>query len=243
LFILLAFGLPISNFATGPSPLQSTPKLFFLENKGQIVDQAGNQHPEVLFVANAKGYKVFLDSAGLHYQFKVQRSGNQNAPSLLGTALPGLDDEHSEASTYEVHQLDYLPLHRYASLEVEALQPPTYRENYYNIPSQPAGIVDVRSYEAIRIRNLYPGIHWLLYWKDGKLKYDFEIDPGADPTQIAIQIKGADAIDLDQEGSLVMTTPLGTLTDEAPIASQSNALVTVRYTLSDGIFTTSIGWV
>ncbi len=235
LFMLLAFGLPVVIFASGPNPIRPTPSLCFMENKGQVVDQAGQQHPEVLFVAKAKGYTVFIDSAGLHYQFKVQLSGRRPNPGLLGDDLHGLIDEPSEESMYKVHQLDFLPLNLNPNMEIEGIHPLDYRENYYNIPSQPRGIEDVRSYAAIRIRNLYPGIDWLLYWKEGRLKYDFEVSPGADPDQIAIEIKGADAIELDEQGSLVMKTPLGTLTDEAPNAAQLGASVGVSYTISEAV--------
>ena len=52
------------------------------------------------------------------------------------------------------------------------------------------------------------------------MKYEFVVQPGADPAQIQLAYRGASAVRLSAEGQLEVTTPLGGFRDAAPVAYQ-----------------------
>ena len=61
--------------------------------------------------------------------------------------------------------------------------------------------------------------------KDGELKYEFHLKPGADPTNIKIEYKGQKKLQLKKDGSLSLQTELGELREQKPFAYQVIFLV------------------
>ena len=63
---------------------------------------------------------------------------------------------------------------------------------------------DVPVYEGVKHADVYPGID-LLFRGDGQqLEFDFVLAPGADPTHIALAVKGADALKIDASGDALL---------------------------------------
>jgi len=53
---------------------------------------------------------------------------------------------------------------------------------------------------------------------DGRVKYEYHVDPGADPTQIGINVEGHTALCIDDDGSLEILTGVGNIRDSPPSA-------------------------
>lgn len=80
---------------------------------------------------------------------------------------------------------------------------------------------DLPTYEAVAYENLYAGIDLHVTGSEtGVLKYEFRAAPGADLSQIRIALDGIDSLSVDDDGSLRIESPLGTLRDAAPVAWQ-----------------------
>ncbi|MFO0477359.1 MAG: SBBP repeat-containing protein, partial [Bacteroidota bacterium] len=97
------------------------------------------------------------------------------------------------------------------------------------------GIYDVYQYDKITIKDVYPGIDWVLYNSDKKgMKYDFVVHPGADASQIKLIYEGDKSLKLNDDGSLSQKTALGTLTENAPYSyiQENNTEVNSRYKLT-----------
>jgi uncharacterized protein (TIGR03437 family) len=73
-----------------------------------------------------------------------------------------------------------------------------------------------RAYPEAGIRRLYPGIDVMFYGHPGQLEYDLDLDGGAKPDRIRIQVTGARGVRLDQQGNLIVDTPSGELRQLAP---------------------------
>ncbi|HOW68752.1 MAG TPA: hypothetical protein P5186_05665 [Candidatus Paceibacterota bacterium] len=74
---------------------------------------------------------------------------------------------------------------------------------HYFIGNDPAlWRTNVPSFAKVRYREVYPGIDLVYYGNEGQLEYDFVVGPGADPSQIALAIEGADTIEVDDKGDL-----------------------------------------
>jgi Beta-propeller repeat len=87
-------------------------------------------------------------------------------------------------------------------------------------------------------RELWPGIDMVLRGDGGELKYEFQLDPGADPSDIRLDYDGASGISLDSDGGLEIDTSLGTLHDAGPdngrYAIQSAADGVLGFAIDEG---------
>ena len=74
--------------------------------------------------------------------------------------------------------------------------------------------------EQVVYEDLWPGVDMVFFGEDGKLKYDFHVAPGASVDDIRLAYRGSDGVSLSRAGDMLISTPLGTLTDEAPVSFQ-----------------------
>ncbi len=105
-----------------------------------------------------------------------------------------------------------------ASVPVLEAETPTRTHWFQGAPD--AWITDVRSFDQLVTRDVWPGIDLHQDALPGSLKTTFVVHPGADPSHIALAWRGADAVCLAPSGETVVATPLGDLVDAAPIAWQ-----------------------
>jgi hypothetical protein len=77
----------------------------------------------------------------------------------------------------------------------------------------------------LRLRRaaVYPGIDVIYYGVGQSLEYDFELAPGADPSQIRMRFDGATREQVAEDGSLVLTLASGDITQKAPVTYQRKA--------------------
>ena len=79
--------------------------------------------------------------------------------------------------------------------------------SHYFLGKDPwAWVCDVPHYARVRVRDLYPGVDAVYYTRDSNLEFDLEIAPGADLTPVRMQMAGADSMEVDAEGTLVLRT-------------------------------------
>src|SRR5438552_3941732 len=76
---------------------------------------------------------------------------------------------------------------------------------------------NVPTYAAVRYEGLYPGIDLVYYGNNRELEYDLVVAPGADPSQISLRFKGADKLEVDAQGDLVLHTAVGGIHKPRPV--------------------------
>lgn len=170
--------------------------LQFLENSGQITDQHKQPRKDIDFKVDAGGLTIFGGSAALHYQW-VQHQGSPM-------------DSNMQTETYRMDVV-LLGANKNAKLLKEELQP--YYENYY-YPHCKDGAT-AQSYRRMVYKDVYPNIDWVIYTTGKELKYDFVVHRGGNPADIQLQYSGATTLQL-QDGAFTATTPMGSITEEAP---------------------------
>jgi hypothetical protein len=69
-------------------------------------------------------------------------------------------------------------------------------------------------------RELWPGIDLLYYGTEDRMRYEFLVHPGADPSMIKLAYRGAESVGLTEEGRLAVTTPVDGFEDDVPLAWQ-----------------------
>ncbi|MFA6056845.1 MAG: SBBP repeat-containing protein [Taibaiella sp.] len=213
------------NIANGQQPDHysklNTRALLFIENKGQIKDQYKNSRPDIDFVLHGNGLNIFISAGRISYQFIKGNTGKDAAQKLKEyndskfafTQAYNISDQ-----AYTLYRLD-MELRGANFNSTPATGAPTISKfNYYLAGSDENGITQVAGFDHITYTDIYPGIDWVVYIKDNKLKYDFIIHEGALSENIAIQYNGATKQELTEDGSLNISTPLGTIKEETPVA-------------------------
>ncbi len=92
--------------------------------------------------------------------------------------------------------------------------------NYFigNDPNQ--WHTNVPTFGKVQYEEVYPGIDLVYYGQGRDLEYDFVVSPGANPNQIALSFSGADSIELDDAGNLVLHVGDNQIVQNAPYLYQ-----------------------
>jgi hypothetical protein len=215
---------------------------FFIENKGQIRDQFNNPMNQIDFVLHGSGLNVFIGAGRIYYQFarpeKNSISEWQQKTDLENKFKFPKPAAAAKNQRYDLYRLEMELSGADLNTTPRMEEPAGATFNYYLPGCGANGIKDVAAYRRIVYPNIYPGTDWVIYLKDGKLKYDFILHEGAVASNIIIQYKGAQNQILKPDGSLTVTTPLGQITEEAPVAWTEKDHTPVRINFTPG----NTGW-
>ncbi len=78
----------------------------------------------------------------------------------------------------------------------------------------------IPTYSKVRYRGIYPGVDLVYYGNHRELECDWIVSPGARPDRIKLAFEGADHLDINRDGDLVLGTPRGQLLLRKPVAYQ-----------------------
>jgi uncharacterized protein (TIGR03437 family) len=84
---------------------------------------------------------------------------------------------------------------------------------------------NIPTFRGVRYREIYRGIDVVFNDRE----YDFVVEPGADPSEIEIEVRGALHVRFDDAGGLLLRLPNGTLRQPKPKAFQGGRTVPVRF--------------
>ena len=109
------------------------------------------------------------------------------------------------------------------------------RANFFLGNDTSQWISDIPTYGAIRYKELYPGVDLVFKGREGYLKHELSLEPGANLSGIVLNYSGQDKLSLAEDGSLLIETSAGNLTDSVPVCYQeingSREIVEGRYRL------------
>jgi hypothetical protein len=173
--------------------------LHFEANEGQAAGP-------VQFLSPGSAYTLFL-------------TGNGAVVSLHGPAAMGGDAATQPASPAGGTLQMQLVGTNTASRPVGLEQLPG-KVNYFlgNDPAQ--WHTNIPTYGQVEYPQIYDGINLVYYGNQQQLGYDFVLGPGANPAAIRLGFSGADSLEIDGQGNLVLRTPAGTLIQNKPILYQ-----------------------
>ena len=90
--------------------------------------------------------------------------------------------------------------------------------------------------DAITYKNVYPNIDLVFYTsKNGALKYDFILHPGAMLSSIKLKYSGVQNLRVDDDGKLQYETPWGTMSEDIPYSyyTKNQSELTINYRVED----------
>ncbi|GAB3859872.1 hypothetical protein GCM10028822_37140 [Hymenobacter terrigena] len=239
--ILLLSNLPSAAQAQPANPPASaTQTLEFIENKGQWDGHAR-------YVAALPSGRLFAEADGLTFALL-------DAPAL---AHHGAAAHHEPVDGQPIAPADSVFRGHAVMLRFVGAAPTTRlvpaeatadRRNYFLGTDPKHWAQDVRGYHRLRYASLWPGVDGQVYEStDQQLEYDFELAAGADPAAIVLRHDGAEKVQLDINGNLLLQTSVGRITERAPQAWQTDAAgqrqaVACRYRLAaDGTVRFALG--
>lgn len=195
------------------------------------MDEVGKPRPDILFTIESAGVKVFIGKQGLHYLFS--RLDSTKSPSANQSLdVPFLN--RFENTTITTYRLDVNLLGSNPNPRVVKENATGYYENYY-LAHCPDGITGVNAFKKITLKEVYPGIDWVFYQHGSFMKYDFVVQPGADASLINLRFEGATELQLQEDGSLLINTPFGSITEQAPSSQMKSEEVFSKFRLTDSI--------
>ncbi|MBK6522952.1 MAG: hypothetical protein IPG08_11815 [Sphingobacteriaceae bacterium] len=211
--------------------MSKTQVFSFKENKGQIGDQFSKPRPDVLFTGNSGNLFFYLRNNGVSYQ--ISRVDKWKSIENEGKQLhvPAVQKVPEQTTVYRF-DIDWLGANSNATVQKQD-QLSGY-DNYYTEVC-PNGALGVLSYGSVVYQNLYNGIDLKWYNKNGNLKYDYIVAPGADHKQIKLEIKGSKKISINKNGELIIETPLGELTEQAPLVLQNGKKLRSKWVIQNSI--------
>lgn len=204
----------------------------FTENKGQVHDQFNKARPDVLFGGSDGALVFHLRDNGVSYQLKrVDRWKINRKERNNQTLNPGVIRKTPEQTT--IYRLDINWLNANRAAIVSPGKALAGYANYY-LENCAGGVKGVKTYEDVTYHNIYPGIDLKWYLQDGHLKYDYIVAQGADYKNIRLEIKGAEALKLDANGQLTIKTPLGEISEQAPVVMQGVRILPSKWIIEEG---------
>ena len=220
--------------------------LAFTKNMGQWDDS-------VLFRATSGGATMWFTKEGVTYQFTRHvdsgnlddRRGTLHVPAgtrsvplqegldsrLRGNGKEGGNDMEPDSVEQLVLTAKFVGANPNPEIIAEGQM--EYKCNYFLGNDPTKWHTDVPNYEAITLKDIYPGID-LKYsgGGNGQAGYEFIAAPGADIAQIKVAYEGAEETSLDDEGNLVVRTKWGDMIAAIGSGVSGTGLVSPRFALN-----------
>ncbi len=96
-----------------------------------------------------------------------------------------------------------------------------HRTNYFKGDDPDNWQTDVPNFSRVIMQEVYPGVSMVWHGKEqGATQYDFVVEPNANADQIALEFDGAEQIEIDAEGNLLIHTEAGTIKQTKPFTYQ-----------------------
>src|SRR5206468_683713 len=81
---------------------------------------------------------------------------------------------------------------------------------------------NVPTYAKVRYEGIYPGIDLIYHSNRRQLEYDFVLRSGVNPNTIVLGFEGADRLEVNAQGDLVLHTAAGAVSQRKPVIYQEH---------------------
>ena len=200
-FVLLLLAAPSWAAPGKPGAAEPLPE----GQEAEFVQNLGQWPAPVRFAAALRGGKLFAEAQGLTYVFAAPTPGRATEHQLVPT----------RAWAYQVQFAGASPA------EVAGRQPSGVPHTYILGKDPEHWASQAPGYGRVEYTGLYPGINLAVYGNEqAQLEYTFTVQPGGQPAAIRLHYAGLSGLQLDSAGRLHLRTPLGAVTESAPVAWQ-----------------------
>lgn len=194
---------------------QHNPNYYFIENKGQVVNQQNQPNNDVVYLFSKQGFRVQLKHNAFSYELvKIKTTPKQNETNEL--RMPH-EPEMQDVVFYS-HRVDVTLIGSNPNPAIKPFDVAEGQLNYYTVNTPETGITQVKHYKRVVYQNIYPNIdlEFIVSGKTKQFKYNFIIRPGGNINQIKLQYSGADKTTLTENGQVLIETPFGNIEEQIP---------------------------
>ena len=186
----------------------------FVQNKGQWNDKIkykGDFSTGSFFLEN-KGFTVVLNKAEDLLRRKEFSHGHANK-----------SDKDISETDLTLHSFAYNVTFLGASASAAIIPDKalTIYKNYFIGNNEKKWAGNCKVYNAVTYKNIYPNIDVRYYTTQNKLKYDFIVYPGGNPSAIAMRYDGASSVNITKK-ELIIGTSVGEVKELEPYTYQTN---------------------
>jgi hypothetical protein len=152
----------------------------------------GQADPQVRFVARDRRFALLLAPTEISLALPAGAPG-----PVAGSREPG---PRAPGRTVRIRLVGASP----APL-VSGRSPLAGRSHYFVGDDPRRWRTDIPLYARVESRGVYPGVTLVLHGtRQGLLEYDFVVAAGADPGRIGLRVEGADSVEMNRDGDLVL---------------------------------------
>ncbi|MDT8324108.1 MAG: hypothetical protein RRA94_08360, partial [Bacteroidota bacterium] len=205
----------------------------FQENRGQFVDAKGGVRNEILYTARVPGAQLYVRPDGISTVFtRVTPEGELHDRNGAREKRPVA--HRSRGEKRETHRVDMTLVGCNPAAVIRADARVDGVVNFY-ADRFPEGLLGVREFRRIVYEEIYQHIDLELLTVDGRVKYNFIVRPGGCAKDIRMRYEHADDVSVHADGSLVITTPLGSMQEDAPLCwtGEDERPVAARFVVDD----------
>ena len=182
---------------------------FVCTSSGLQADNAG-LNPQVLSGKTSLP-AVFIENPGSSQKFTLRNGAVAAVLQLDGIRFVSRDKSQSWSMRY---------VNPSADTSISGSQQVETVIHRYSGADGNAQAQDIRAFRAVRVNDIWRGINAEFYLKDQALKYDFIVQPHADPSLVALEFSGAEDIWVDSNGRLQLRVQGRTVTEDRPCLYQ-----------------------
>jgi gliding motility-associated-like protein len=228
----------ISIFAMFFTIQKASAQMEFVQNKGQWNDKInykGDFSTGSFFLEN-RGFTVVLNKAEdliKRKNFFHGGNANKSAKAIFQNDLT-------------LHSFSYNVTFLGATINAVRIpdKPLSIYKNFFIGNDKSKWASNCKVYNAVTYKNVYPNIDVRYYSTQEKLKYDFIVHPGGNPSAIAMRYDGVSSLSVKKK-ELIIGTSVGDVKELEPYTYQTNiskkSNVTTKYVVKDNVVTFDVG--
>ncbi|MDR1848353.1 MAG: gliding motility-associated C-terminal domain-containing protein [Bacteroidales bacterium] len=164
----------------------------------------------ILFTAKANGTDIFLTREGITF-LSYSASATHHHSDTEG-------DKNDVDSLVKYHAFKINPVNANIRQIVPQNEQSGY-SNYFIGKDSTRWRSGVKAYADVVYKNIYDGIDWRIYSKDGDIKHDFIVHAKSRVEDIVLEYSGLSSLQL-KKGSLHLKTSLGDIVEQKPVVYQ-----------------------
>ncbi|HEX8458401.1 MAG TPA: SBBP repeat-containing protein [Pyrinomonadaceae bacterium] len=201
----------------------------------QFEANQGQTDASVDFLARGAGYTMFLTPTeavfvmarheGERQARGEEATGEQAAQKANSTQAAPTTNAAAVRSERDVAQtaLRMKLVGARASAAAEGAQELEGKVNYFTGNDPAKWRANVPTFGRVRYREIYPGIDVVYYGNQRQLEYDFVVAPGSDASAVSLKFDGADKVEVDEGGDLLLTLGSEVVRQHKPVVYQEAA--------------------
>ncbi|MET0624645.1 MAG: SBBP repeat-containing protein [Pyrinomonadaceae bacterium] len=208
--------------AASPAPTQT------LETYGRIPlsfeANVGQADGAVDFLARGAGYALFLKSSEATLVLSRRQAGaaqkrsGEDAPVASRDAMASAADAREESKVLRMTLVG-----ADAAASAVGAEELAGKVNYLVGDDPSKWRTGVPTFGGVRYGEVYEGVDLVYYGNQRQLEYDFRVAPGANPRAVSLRFDGADKVELDAAGDLLLTLGESVVRQPKPFVYQEVA--------------------